>query len=610
MTGTERPTEKHINALHGYLRDLWADAHAQWRKVDSFYNRSFVVWPQDVDETRPKWRPSKATHIIDHAVDTHLAFEPRVHRPPAGEGERHQQRADRIEPWLQACFLEASLMEPTHPWKQVGKHLLLYGYTVVEAPKAFLRDRPEDEVQQSVEESAGEHEVRKAVMEYERRMWNPIRIRAPHPARVLMDPTDKQPKEAIQIIRRTNEDLHQITRSKKKAGRKADIFQYDKGPYELVTTAEYWSRWWHAILLVSDEYSDGELLVVEPNTWLYLPYAHAFSGFGQEPTDIEKINPVYMAVGMLDPIMDSLTRQAQEVSAKHNALIEAAFTSMGTTRDAAEVANIKAKGGIYEGMQQQDIWYAAFPNLPQWLFQVGNETLQDIEAGSFSLALAGIRQEGVTTVGQQAILSTAANRKFIGPAQQVDHLATIVASNVLRLVDVLGDTITIRGEKISPDDIEHDYSVQVTFEVVDPVLQLQKQQLGLQEYQQGLKSKTRYWSEDARLENISEERRNMVKDLAYQDPRLIKVLVDALLKGQGLEDILKDFEQQGLVPQNGARKLVDQFGQPLAAPMGQPTANPAQPGTPNVAKQALDQLRGGLTPDVAKPPLVPPSARP
>ena len=78
-----RPTADSTTQARKQLQDLWSNCHGKWEQVDSYYNRTFQVWPDGLD--RPGWyRPMRARSIIDHAVDRQLAHEPTIHREPVG----------------------------------------------------------------------------------------------------------------------------------------------------------------------------------------------------------------------------------------------------------------------------------------------------------------------------------------------------------------------------------------------------------------------------------------------------------------------------------------------------------------------------------------------
>ena len=158
-------------------------------------------------------------------------------------------------------------------------------------------------------------------------------------------------------------------------------------------TDEYWTDCWHALV------ADSELLFVEKNTWGFVPFSHAFAGFGQQVTAIEEDDPSYLAVGILEPVMASLRAQAQAVAGRHNALLDATFNPLGTTMDAAELQEQLARGDIIEMGNRGDAWRMEIPQLPRWLFASEEWLDRDIEQGTFARALAGVREQGVSTVG-------------------------------------------------------------------------------------------------------------------------------------------------------------------------------------------------------------------
>ena len=97
----------------------------------------------------------------------------------------------------------------------------------------------------------------------------------------------------------------------------------------------------------------------------------------------------------------------------------------------------------------------------------------------------------------------------------------------------------MQGHQITPADIQHDYACKVSFELVDPVLQMQSRELGMREVQQGLKSKETYWAADARLEDATGERRRLLEDLIRTDPEVQKILAGEVMKEAGLLDLIE-----------------------------------------------------------------------
>ena len=592
-----KPTVDSIRTHRKYLYDLWSDARAKWADIDRYYNRTFALWPENMD--RPDWyKPMRARSTVDHAVDHQLAHAPSVHRLPAGEGEEHKRRADRVEPALRAILNEAAALETSLTWKQVGKHLLLYGYAVVETSVdgdclARRRNKP----RKLRAESTEDFDMRIRVWEHQRKTMMPFRTVAHHPARILLDPLRKDPRMGVRHDYRTAYDLYLLTKTRadqKNKGRKGvevHIYEYDDNPYKMVECDEYWSEEWHAMAT-----SAGDMLFVERNSWGFIPYAHAFAGYGQEPTEQEEFNPSFLAVGILDHARDTLKAQAQESAARHNAVIEAAFNPMVTTGDAADLQEQRARGDILEVANRGEVGWMEVQQLPRYVFESEAWIDRDLELGTYARSLAGVREQGVSTVGQQAILSTAASRKFSTASKQLEHLASRSGQHILRLIDTMKLSLLVSGYEISPTDIERDYQIQVSFELVDPVLQFQARELGLREVQAGVKSKETYWSAAARLEDATGELQRLLVDAIREDPMIQRILAKEAAREEGLLDLLeKEEELQAQQAEGGAKPegaMIDSMmgGGPGFGPDGTPGGGGGRPTrepiTPNTARPA------------------------
>ena len=585
MAYDEKPTVESIRQITRYLQDVWSKTHVKWEDIDSYYHQTCKLWPENLH--RPEGlKPARSRSIVDHAVDHQLAYEPIVHRFPATQTEVSQRRADEVEPALKAILDEASLFEPTMTWKQIGKHLLLYGYAVVEdALDSSCMTQRREKPRKGRNEPQDEFDRRVRVHKNAVKSMMPFRTRAPHPARVLLDPMEKEPRMAVKHAYRRSIDLEEITRTRMSGSRakrgEVHPWKVSDNPFELVMVDEFWSECWHAMV------ADSELLFVEKNTWGFIPFSHAFSGYGQEVTSVEECDPSYLAVGILEPVIPALKAQAQAVAGRHNALMEATFNPTGTVMDASELEEQLSRGDVIEMGNKSDVWKMEIPQLPRWMFASEEWLDRDIELGTFSRALAGIREQGVSTVGQQAILTTAAGRKFVSPTKQLEHLATTSAAHILQWIDVLELDLRIRGHQIADNMLESDYSCTVSFELIDPVLQLQFRELGMREVQQGLKSKETYWSSDARLEDSTGEQKRLLEDLIRQDPRVQELMAKEVAREAGLQDLL-DKEEDRM--KNQQMSAMD--AQATPGPGGMPAQQGMGPGRPP---------RNPLTPDTARP---------
>ena len=592
----DEPDANIIDQYRSHLKEVWTNAHRKWEQYDAYYFRTYSVWEGAEAHSRPGWlKPARPTSLVDNAVDHQLASEPTPHRNPARQSEESRNNADRVEEGLKAILDEAALLEPALTWKQQGKNLVHLGYSIHELglDSNVLQRRSEEPPRG--DDSEEDYRANMRLYEHYRRTAMPFRTRSPHPARILLDPWEKKPRIAIRHARRFSQDLHELTVARKNRGRQADVWEVrNNRPFELILTDEYWTECWHAMMVsgyvagTGCEYHNMKrLLFVEKNTWGFVPYSHAYAGFGQEPTNSDRIDPANLAVGILDPVISDIRAQAQAVSGRHNALMDASFNPIGTRMGADELRDQLDQGDIIEMSDRSDVWRMDIPQLPRWMFQTEEWLSRDIEEGTFSRALAGVREQGVSTVGQQAILSTAAGRKFVAVSRQLEHLASVASSQILQLIDLLDLNLTIKGKIIRPSYIESDYSVNISFDLVDPVLQLQQRQLGLQEVQAGLKSMETYWAADARLEDASGERKRLLMDWVRKNPMIHQALAMEVAKEEGIESLV---ERALSMAQGG-----DEGGGAGAAPILGPD------GMPMDQTMGQDQLRQGLTPNTINP---------
>lgn len=317
----------------------------------------------------------------------------------------------------------------------------------------------------------------------------------------------------------------------------------------------------------------------------FQPFSHAYAGFGMEPTDLDEVNPRHMAVGLLHPIMDSIRVQAQNRSAAHEAVMLEVYRPHGTRLEPSEVAQQIERGGLIPG-EKNDVWVMEPMRLDPSLFEIGREADQDIQQGSYQRSLSGSREPGVYTVGATAIMANAANRKFGEPSVQIQHLASIAGGNILRMVVALDERIG----SLVPADIGYNFDIDVYFDATDPVLKLQQQEIGLREYQAGLKSAESY-RELAGVENESQERRRLIREEIRKTPEIARVLAMEIAADEGIgAEFDEAMQMRGAAAQDGRTREAQ-------APEGQfnDLEGPTGPA------QATRELRQPLTDQVAKP---------
>lgn len=606
----EKPTAELITQMKTHFERLWAETHTIMKMVDPFYERTFALW--ELGTNRPNLHPMKPRSIIDTALDQLMGHEAQVHR--FGEDEGEQEDRDEVEKAMNAIFRQAGLQEVSLTHKQAGKHLLMYGYAIIEdsIDGMTLQMAQSEKPEKDTREGEDDFKQRIRLWEHRKKTAMPFRIRAPHPVTVLMDPMQKQPRVAIKVDRWTSQDLVDITTQRKEQGRgEVNIFEGRTNPFDLVQAFEYWTEDWHALMTASIGATSGfaafggfqgfgsspavtgRLLIVEPNTWGFVPFSHVFSGWGQEPADRTTMNPKYLAVGMLQHAMDDLRMQAQAVSGRHNALLDATYSKTYTTMDAAELEEKMATSDIVEVDRESAIWEMKTPQLPRWLETLENTLNKDMEEGTFTRSLGGIRDTGVSTVGQQAILNTAGQRKFIPINTQMQALGVKSLEHILQWIDVLDLKLTVEGHKINRTMINGDYTGKVTFQVVDPVLQLQERQQALGEWKDGAISLETLWSVIG-LEDSAGERQRLAQDQVYAHPTINDEMVKIEAERLGLLKLL--LGQTSTTPGPGAG-AVESGQSEILGPDGRPLQTTLQGGT----GQTGEQLRQPITPDVTRP---------
>ena len=607
---TKRPDVETIIRFRSKMGELWSGAHEEWRDNDAYYQRRFQVWSNNY-QGRPVFYDSTPTHLVDHAVSTLMSFSPRIHREPVGDTEQHKQDATNLEHGLKAVMDDASLQEPTIPWKMVAQYLVAHGYAAVEAPVLVgLDSRPDRPNRADYDTgSEGEEEYNAATTIYRanRRSFNPVRIRVPHPSTVLMNPREKIPTMAVKASKVTAQELHEQSIIKKRRQRRkySEIFDMeDRDPWDEVETWDYWTPYWH-VKLVADEHTRygsptsraATPIWMERNTWGFVPFVHSFAGWGMDIADTGG-DPKNFAQGILTPNKETIRKRTQEISAFHQILLRFAYAPMGTSRDPETLAQAISNEGILEG-DMADYWVMNTPDVPGWALQLRSQTDSTLELGTYSSALAGVRQAGVTTVGQQAILNTAGMRIFSGVALQREHMASIVGSRILQAVDTLSelsDGIWAKGKSLRKSTLHTVYGVDGRFPHGEPVMEMQQRQMAMSEYGAGLIDPMTYY-ETAGYENGTEIKQRLIEESVRNLPSVREKIETLVAQQMGLVD---EENQEAAGQEIAQRQAAMQPQIPGMNGMGGGMGGPPT-GTPTPQGGAPADLNTPLTPDTFTP---------
>lgn len=600
MRDTDKPDEKFIGDLAAHYQELWGGAHGEWREIDSFLEGTYQVWTDERHASRPPMRSSRPRAIVENAVNTQLAYSPKVHRYPSGKGEGQKALADAVEPWLTAVLEVGNLKEAAPPLKQVARHVVSYGYGVLEGP--YRAASPPTAPVRSEAESEEEWELREEQHEADLKNYFPFRFRAPPPTQVLMDPRHKQPQYAVKRVKQYASELADLTLRKRRQRRQVDLYDEGNKPFAEVDTVEFFSAHWHALMVAGTALvPSGRLLFVERNPTGFLPFVHGFSGWGQEMAADDRRDPKYMARGILHPVLESLRRYSQLLSAQMTIAMNKAYAPLGIKPGdrVAEIVEKMAAGAVLEGLSPDDIWWLQFPDVNKDIFALLERLDRDIEEATFSMMQAGFRQAGVETVGATAILMNKSNMKFQGPAQQLEHMASALASNILRLARFMDPIPEVRGYGISQGHIGNNFAVDVEFKLIDPVIALQNRELAMREVAQRLISPEDYYEQAGYEDKAGLEERLLMWRIKQMPPIEMKLMIATLR--QMKEHDLADAMEQGL-----GMAAPGQGDGSASLPSDQ-ARGPEEAGNPATA---VRQMRKPLTEQVVNPARVPPSARP
>ena len=597
----QRPDGAYLKSLHKHLLDLWQPAHTNWEETDSYINSTFPVWdrrnPQHAN--RISYRPSTGYNIVSHAADTLMVNEAKITREPRTDSQASSVRASQIENWLKEVFDDASLQEPVLPFSMAKMYMVAYGYSIIETgiDRSCWPDRPKEGSKNYEEKMEHYTRMKKNV--------NPFHIKAPHPSEVLLPYNTKEPKYAVRQSMWLGDDIEHMTRVRSERpkrlqpqnqGGMLDIFNAAQDRFRELECWELWTPDWHAMYLAKS----GQMLFTEPNTWGFVPFTHSFAGWGIPLTGSNGTFPEMLARGIIDPIKQGVRLQAQRVSAEIDLILKAAYPPLITTLDPQELQTMMQSGGIVggSGITQGDLWWLRAPDAPGRLSNVGDWIdNKDIELGTYSLSLAGLRQEGVSTVGQQAILSEAAMRRFQVLHKQMNHMASVTGKYILNLMDVAmadDDEVIINGKVLNPSQLDGAYDVSVSFEMVDQVLQMQIAQQLFEAHSRELVSAAhvrkyglRIEDEEGMKQDIRKERVESLPSVAAEINALAAERLGHVRAAENLRaeaDRINEEQEQAAMASPGL-------------PGGIEDAIPAPPpGTSNT-----NGLRQGITNDVFNP---------
>lgn len=547
-----RPTEEMLKAEVVYLQEMWEPVHRVWADYESYVDRTYDLWP-NLTETeranRPVYHSGRPASYINKYAGNLLAYSPSFKRNPkkgtlASAGD--MTRADMIiEPWCKAMWELASEQSFAPLGYQMAAYLGLFNFVILEGPTVEELEPPQGEEQ-----------------------WNPIQFSVPHPSDVLLNPFERRlsvvVKRGVWYVR----DL--LRMSEERSGRDErtaveSLGLTEKKPFEALACYEYWTEDWHAFLV------EEKLLFVEPNDWGFIPYQYGFGHFGrrvlksrlqsgQAGVTGPQNDLLSLCKGLLEPILDDIRVEDQRKAAQQEVIIQSSFLPLETTKSLEE-AQAQLGEDIRAQTQEGDYRWAKIPEYPAFLFNIGQENREAMDFGTFSPVLAGYKQKGTPTLGQQALMVRYAAQEYVPEIVQIGALTTKAFRKTLQLVEGLKDPVWAGGQKLEAKDIGGNYSVWAEFENLDPVLQSDVKAQADADIKEGRIS-YRDWADATRREDAMGSMLRVDFDRVRQSPGLQEVIVRLVEMGLGLDKLKA---QLGILPQPPAG-LMGPDGKPLSPP--------------------------------------------
>ena len=90
--------------------------------------------------------------------------------------------------------------------------------------------------------------------------------------------------------------------------------------------------------------------------------------------------------------------------------------------------------------------------------------------------------------------------------------------------------------------IHNDYTVAANFQLIDPVLQQNNRELGMQEVRLGVKSKETYREDDLRLPNETKEMDRLGRQIVREHPAVTEALAKDYAEELGVAEIMREYE--------------------------------------------------------------------
>lgn len=545
----KKPTVDIVTDRRKDLLEQWATAHKNWAEWESYYNKKHKV---RVVAPAVERRLATGRSKVMSMVDTMVANYAKVERKPRKEGSDAQTQADKLENWAKGLLRRVtseSLVVP--PFRLGAEHLALYGYTV----SVVRWDENNSEF--------------------------PFVVDFPPPTRALLPPMERKPSMAIETMTMFAYQVAEMLDEESLP----DL--HTKSDFDLLQVVISWDKEWQFLMV------DGVEAYSKANGFGFVPYTHGYSGKGHEMSTTDSAGvvggtvgakPEELAIGILASVLDSIVTMDEHYSAMLALSLASIYKHYVTTEDSEEMARQISEAGLAGVVQITpggELKWQDSPNVSPIVNMVAGLARADIDQGTFAGEVQGQRSPGVETATQHAMMLGTARMGFELPIAQLNYMAQENLAFCGRMMKARGESVTIDGITVHPDEFEGDYHFNVDFTQKDEAQQLRLKESGMREYQSGLLDFDSYQQENAGRQDATGIRLKVLRDQIMKSPMILETVTEmadsTFRRKSGLPPRVQPQQpgapaegQEPEVPQPGGAAQAEQLYQGMTNVPGQP----------------------------------------
>lgn len=549
-TPEDKPEATAVNELANDMFQYHDRRRSDMKQMWDMVNRRFkpFVSGPDPERFRPII-PGTAGAKVHRTAAQIVSDRPIVSYPPRNTTNKAQDEADRLEQWGSAFLQRMNDNSLQPPLETAAKHAMM-GMWVLKGPMFNFNAWPDPPTKKGKPKDQLERELHLYRVQQAERFA--FEVEAVDPMNVVWD--DSNSLNPAWVIERYEMPYSRFRR------RWPSSFNNPKNKttWQNVEVTTYHSDDWRMILgdgeVVSytEETTGDTVKGAIENVYGYPPFQFGFgpwSWLGGKPEDMSR--------GMLFFIEDEIFEEARIKSIKSWQAQLYGMTPLVSKDPEKTMRELAAGIGAVLSSDDPDVGKGAprpmeLPEPPSWLDRYEGELKSTMSENTFSPALEGFREEGMTS-GTMSGLHIGEARQLFRPVTTrmsahvgkiLNRAAGIIENLIDEPVSVWADTPTGREMiTIDPDIWKGAYHFSVDLEPVDPTRDDRRGMLGLNYFNSGLLDPWTTLEEFLKIPNADDVIQRIMKWEVMRSPEMMQAYAKIASEEIGLADILADLEQ-------------------------------------------------------------------